>query len=95
MRMRDWVWKVLGISGMLAAVLGCRKAEKRLSIEERAVTHPDEPSVAQKTLDRIDGRVPVPLLPMMVNHQKQTVRRSKRALAAMPLFVSPSWTRRP
>jgi hypothetical protein len=74
MRMRDWGWKVLGISGMLAGVLGCRKAEKRLSIEERAVTQPDEPSPAQKTLDRIDGRIPVPLLPMMANHQKQNMR---------------------
>lgn len=29
---------------------------------------------AQQALDRMDGRTPVPLLPMMANHQKQNMR---------------------
>ena len=31
-------------------------------------------SNAQAALDRLDSRVPVPLLPMMANHQKQNMR---------------------
>src|SRR3954464_6671148 len=32
------------------------------------------PSGAQQALDRLDARAPVPLLPMMANHQKQSMR---------------------
>ena len=31
-------------------------------------------STAQAALDRLDSRLPVPLLPMMANHQKQNMR---------------------
>lgn len=34
----------------------------------------DETFAAQQVLDRMDGRVALPLLPMMANHQKQSMR---------------------
>jgi hypothetical protein len=49
---------------------------------------PDEPSTAQKSLDHIDGRVAVPLLPMMANHQKQNMR--DHLLAVQEVIVASS-----
>ena len=42
---------------------------------------PTAPS--QATLDRLDTRAPVPLLPMMANHQKQSMREHLAAVQAI------------
>jgi Cytochrome C' len=57
------LWIVLA-----AANAACRSAPETSSSPSAA---PNSPVVA---LDRLDTRVSVPLLPMMANHQKQTMR---------------------
>jgi hypothetical protein len=42
-------------------------------------------SSAQEALDRMDSRVPVPLLPMMATHQKQNMRDHLRAVQEIVL----------
>ena len=42
-----------------------------------------ETSTAQEMLDRLDTRAPVPLLPMMANHQKQNMREHLAAVQAI------------
>ena len=39
-----------------------------------ATTPPPAPSAAYESLEKMDTRAPVPLLPMMANHQKQNMR---------------------
>ena len=52
--------------GTLASAAGCHRP---------AATAPaPSPPAAVALLDSIDTRVPVPLLPMMANHQKQSMR---------------------
>lgn len=40
-------------------------------------------SPAQLALNKLDGRHPLPLLPMMADHQKQTMREHLRAIQAI------------
>jgi len=66
----------------LAIVLcfGCRA-------EEKPTTNPDEPvrsaeakQTASEALDELDRRRPVPLLPMMAQHQKENMREHLQAV---------------
>jgi hypothetical protein len=57
--------------GLVVALTGCRGGTSRApssSAPESATTS------AAAMLDAMDTRVPVPLLPMMANHQKQNMR---------------------
>jgi hypothetical protein len=60
--MKMWLLLV----GTLASAVGCHRPAT-------TVTAPSPPAAAA-LLDSMDTRVPVPLLPMMANHQKQNMR---------------------
>jgi hypothetical protein len=57
--------------GILVVLAGCRGKASR-----PPAVRPPEPSAAPAAamLDALDTRVPVPLLPMMANHQKENMR---------------------
>jgi hypothetical protein len=57
------------------------------SVPASTASAPTECS-AQGSLDRIDSRVPVPLLPMMANHQKQNMRDHLRAVQEIVLAAA-------
>lgn len=60
----------LGLACALAALAAC-------AVPERDPPPPSAASVnrdAQAELDRLDQRAPLPLLPMMANHQKENMR---------------------
>jgi hypothetical protein len=76
--------KNLSIVIALAVVsgAGCRAKDSAsplssLAAESVAMA---EPSTAQDTLDAMDTRTPVPLVPMMANHQKQNMREHLEAV---------------
>ncbi|MGK4005009.1 cytochrome c [Sorangium sp. So ce1036] len=56
----------------LLATAGCRNEEKHAA--PAPVAAPGDSASVQQALDRMDTRAPVPLLPMMANHQKQNMR---------------------
>jgi hypothetical protein len=62
---------VVPVLGLLVVLTGCRGKPSRLP-----AAFPPEPAAAPATamLDAMDTRVPVPLLPMMANHQKENMR---------------------
>jgi hypothetical protein len=65
--MRTW----LLLLSTIALPLGCQRP---------AATPPPSAPSAAALLDSMDTRVPVPLLPMMANHQKQNMRDHLRAV---------------
>ena len=69
--------------GIASAVLiiACQ-GERSTSEAPSAGTKP-VPAPAQAALDRIDGRTPLPLLPMMAAHQKQSMREHLQAVQEM------------
>lgn len=60
----------------LAAVLGAcsRESPPAPATTSTAATAPSVAASAADALDKMDTRAPVPLLPMMANHQKQNMR---------------------
>jgi predicted small lipoprotein YifL len=58
----------------LAALSGCSRDGPPAAVNS---------SPAQATLDGFDTRAPVPLLPMMANHQKQSMREHLAAVQAI------------
>jgi hypothetical protein len=69
----------LGVTFALAALVGCRgpegtdsKAKPYPSVATQQVAAPANGPHA--VLDTLDTRAPVPLVPMMANHQKQNMR---------------------
>src|SRR3954468_10445355 len=76
--------RIVLIAGSLAA---CRRAPAPPSPITTAAPASASPapsaSGAQAALDVLDTRVPVPLLPMMANHQKQNMREHLVALQAI------------
>ena len=59
----------------LLAVTSCKNSTPlSAAVEPRKDTEPSPTCAARASLDDIDTRVPVPLLPMMANHQKQNMR---------------------
>lgn len=60
----------------VVAVLGAcsRESPPAPTTTSSAATAAGAPPSAADTLDRMDTRAPVPLLPMMANHQKQNMR---------------------
>jgi hypothetical protein len=72
---KTWVLFASAIAG----VAGCqRSADTRMA---------PVPMSAVATLDSMDTRVPVPLLPMMANHQKQNMREHLQAVQAIVAAV--------
>ena len=69
---------------IIAAVAACRGSDTPPlpppsgSQASRSAASASEP--AQATLDGMDGRTPVPLLPMMANHQKENMRDHLRSI---------------
>jgi hypothetical protein len=63
------IWTL--VVGALVALNGCRGGANRPT-PTRAGESPAAPAPAM--LDAMDTRVPVPLLPMMANHQKENMR---------------------
>ncbi len=56
----------------LALLVGC--AREMAPAPAPAAAAPSPPTSPVDALDRMDTRAPVPLLPMMANHQKQNMR---------------------
>jgi len=48
----------------------------------------ERPATPSSALDQLDTRVPVPLLPMMANHQKQNMRDHLEAVQAIVLALA-------
>jgi hypothetical protein len=69
------------------ALTGCRGEQKRPSAPVGAAAIPP---AAAEMLDAIDTRVPVPLLPMMANHQKQNMREHLHAVQEIIAAVGAS-----
>lgn len=61
------------ISGLAIAGACARESSPAPAAISSATTTPNAASAAE-ALDRMDPRAPVPLLPMMANHQKQNMR---------------------
>jgi len=63
-------------AGLLAAVLGCQTKPNGSASPAASVTFSSQATTppAESALDVVDTRTPVPLLPMMANHQKQNMR---------------------
>ncbi len=73
--------RLLALTAMVTVFASCSRDAPPTPVSSGAsatprVVPPSPPSTAQAVdaLDRIDGRTPVPLLPMMANHQKQSMR---------------------
>ncbi len=64
--------------------LACRSVPDRPEPDAAAV-HPPEPAASNphEALDHLDQRRPVPLLPMMAQHQKQSMREHLEAVQAV------------
>jgi hypothetical protein len=80
---------------LLAAALGCQARSDAPAVPAPSATASASPTPAraaapQAALDAIDKRSPVPLLPMMANHQKQNMRDH---LVAVQEIISGLWTK--
>jgi hypothetical protein len=71
------------LAQLLLLAAGCRSAPDAAGADPASTAPPPAAASAaasapgagpQAALDRLDARVPVPLLPMMANHQKQSMR---------------------
>lgn len=69
---------ILVAASIVAAIVGCRTPSDApggpTPSPSISTTPQVPPTSAQTTLDTFDKRTPVPLLPMMANHQKQNMR---------------------
>lgn len=86
MELRDWR-RFAGL--LLFALSGCRSNETTAPGPDPAPAAPSASAAAaapepsggpQSELDALDGRRPVPLLPMMAHHQKQNMRDHLQAV---------------
>ena len=71
--MRTWI----AIVGLVIGSIGCRRVPA--SVPAAQAREPATPSAAA-LFDSMDTRVPVPLLPVMANHQKQNMREHLTAV---------------
>ena len=62
---------LLALVPALASLVGCVREPPTSASATAPVPHE---ATASESLDRMDTRAPVPLLPMMANHQKQNMR---------------------
>lgn len=63
------------IASSLVLLVGCQPPSPQAPPAPAAPTTPQTvASDAQQELDRLDGRIPVPLVPMMAHHQKQNMQ---------------------
>lgn len=71
----------------LSALAACRSEPQQPAAPSASAASSASPGAglleAQQALDRIDTRKPVPLLPMMANHQKQNMRDHLVAVQAI------------
>jgi hypothetical protein len=59
----------------LVALGGCRPAEQTVAASTASAAGTESPAcAAHGALEALDGRTPVPLLPMMAHHQKENMR---------------------
>ncbi len=83
---------VLCTATAVATLLGCRSAADApagsTASASRSVAPDATMTSAQAALDGIDERTPVPLLPMMANHQKQNMRDHLLAVREIVAAVS-------
>jgi hypothetical protein len=73
----------------ISLCLGCRATSDRDQRRE-ASAHPttSSPVSASEALDELDQRRPVPLLPMMAQHQKQNMREHLEAVQEVVAAVA-------
>jgi hypothetical protein len=73
----------------ISLCLGCRATSGR-DVRPEASAHPttSSPSGASEALDKLDRRRPVPLLPMMAQHQKQNMREHLEAVQQVVAAVA-------
>lgn len=64
----------------LAVAMGCQREH---SDSARSVASTPAAAGAARALEQIDGRTPLPLLPMMAAHQKQNMREHLQAVQEM------------
>jgi hypothetical protein len=70
MKRRAWT-----VAASLVLLVGCQQPSPHAPPAPTASTAPKPAtSDAQQELDRLDGRIPVPLVPMMAHHQKQNMQ---------------------
>jgi hypothetical protein len=65
------------VAALILTMLACRAAPEPAASADASPASPvalAPTSTPQAALDRLDTRAPVPLLPMMANHQKQNMR---------------------
>ena len=77
------LWKV-GVVGVVVALASCRGGPARALAA--AAPEPAAPGPVA-ALDAMDARVPVPLLPMMANHQKESMRAHLAAVQGIVAAV--------
>ena len=65
---------LLALASTLALLLGCNRETPPAPATSAAASATTAQTSAAEALDRMDTRVPVPLLPMMASHQKQNMR---------------------
>jgi hypothetical protein len=63
--------------------LGCRAAPEPSKAQEAPLPSASAPVDPRAALDGLDARRPVPLLPMMAQHQKQNMREHLEAVQAI------------
>lgn len=73
--MKNW-----GLSLALVLCLGCRAEDKPATNHEGPVRSTESKQSASESLDRLDQRRPVPLSPMMAQHQKENMREHLQAV---------------
>jgi hypothetical protein len=72
-----------GFAAVVLVVLTSSCQRERSASDAPSMAIKPAPAPAQQALDRIDGRTPLPLLPMMAAHQKQNMREHLQAVQAM------------
>lgn len=68
------------LSWAIVVCLGCRTEEAPTANHQQPVASTESRPTASEALDRLDQRRPVPLLPMMAQHQKQNMREHLQAV---------------
>jgi len=76
----------MALCGVLAAIGGCREQAAPVAPAAVAVSAPPVESAVESAVEaaaKMDSRTPVPLLPMMAQHQKQQMRDHLVAIQEM------------